>query len=150
MNFSFDVFMLRKIIEKSIEFSEPSSMCFIDLPKKAFGTVRLWDVLEQINSEGIFHNILNISMELNEKTSTKISVHNQLKPELPVSTGMRLGDSLSPLVFNIVITDINQKIIFRLLTNNRLINNIVLDAVIISDKKYDHQRLIHSFYHPII
>lgn len=98
------IFIVRQIAEKAIEYDKPTFMCFVDLTK-AFDRVRLTirDVADILRGEDTPEEIVQVIESLNFNTTTQIRVNNSLTEEVPIITGIRQGDSLSPQLFNLVI-----------------------------------------------
>lgn len=53
------VFVIRQIVEKSIEYNRPAYMCFIDL-QKAFDRVKLGDVVHLLYSRRVPFNLIKV------------------------------------------------------------------------------------------
>ena len=80
-------------------------MCFVDLTK-AFDRVRLADILKLLRSRNIAHE----NREMNTNNSTFIRAENQLTKKIPIHTGIRQEDSLSPTLFNLVMDEIIKEV----------------------------------------
>jgi len=117
------------------EINQPAYMCFIDL-SKAFDRVRLNDITTILRRGNITEEIVKTIENLNTNTTTRILVNNSLTQKVPISTGIRQRDSLSPVLFGDG---------YR--TNKGEITVLCYadDAVIISENE-DEQRLLHQFY----
>ncbi|KAH1024898.1 hypothetical protein HUJ05_009734 [Dendroctonus ponderosae] len=102
------ILTLRQIAEKAIEFNKPAFMCFIDL-SQAFDKVRLTDVIKLLEERKIHQNIVSIIRELNTGNHTLVKAENRTTRRIPVNTGIRQGDSLSPILFNIIMDEIITK-----------------------------------------
>lgn len=59
------IFILRQLIEKSIEYNKPLFLCFVDL-KQAFDRVRLDDVVGILQRRNVNAKILKVIKELNQ------------------------------------------------------------------------------------
>lgn len=141
--------MVRQIVEKAIEFDKPAFMCFVDLTK-AFDRIKLSNVTRILREENIPKDIVQVIESLNSNTTTQIQVNNSLTEEVPITTGIRQGDSLSPQLFNLVM----DKIIadtrdtghgFRTHKEEMTILCYADDAVLISENEDELQRLLHHF-----
>jgi len=88
------IIIIRQIVEKSIEYEKPAYMCFIDL-SKAFDRMRLNDITTILRRGSIPEEIVRTIKNLNINTTTRILVNNSLTQEVPISTGIRQGESLS-------------------------------------------------------
>jgi len=95
------IFIIRQIVINRI----PAYMCFIDL-SKAFDRVRLNDITAILRRGSIPEEIVRTIKNLNTNTTTRILVNNSLTQEVPISTGIRQGDSLSSVLFNLIMNEI--------------------------------------------
>lgn len=135
-------------MEKSIKYEKPAFMCFIDLTK-AFDQVRLKDVTDIIIREAdIPEEIVRIIETLNKNTITQIFASNTLTEEVSVATGIRQGDSLSSLLFNMIM---DKKIIEEVKTADKgyKTDKGEMQILCYADKyspKDGLQRLLHRFY----
>ncbi|PNF23216.1 hypothetical protein B7P43_G02735 [Cryptotermes secundus] len=93
------IFCIRQILEKKLEYDETVHQLFIDF-KKAYDSVRR-EVLYNILIEfGIPMKLVRlIKMCLNE-TYSKDRVGKHLSDKFPIQNGLKQGDALSPLLFN--------------------------------------------------
>jgi len=76
-------------------------MCFIDL-SKAFDRMRLNDITTILRRGSIPEEIVTTIENLYTNTTTRILVNNNLTQQVPISTGIRQGDSLNPVLFNLI------------------------------------------------
>ncbi|XP_056636715.1 uncharacterized protein LOC130445195 [Diorhabda sublineata] len=67
------VFILRQVVEKSIEYNKPAYLCFIDL-QKAFDRIQLKDVIHLLYNRDIPINIV--------QTIENIYSHNQVQARI--------------------------------------------------------------------
>lgn len=67
------IFILRQLIEKSIEYDKPLFLCFVD-STKAFDRVKLKDTLTILEREEINADIIKIIHELNTNNRKNQSV----------------------------------------------------------------------------
>jgi len=118
-------------------------MCFIDL-SKAFDGGRLNDITTILRRGSIPEEIVRTIENLNTNTMTRI--HVNLTQEVPISTGIRQGDSLSPALFNLIMNEIIKDRSYR--TNKEEITILCYadDAVFISENEDQLQRLLYQFY----
>ena len=80
-------------------------MCFVDL-KKAFDRVRLADVIECLREREVPEQLVRIIKKLNTATIARIKSHNQTSRPITIMNGIRQGDSLSPMLSNLIIDKI--------------------------------------------
>ena len=83
------MFVVRQIVQKSIEFAKPAYLCFVDL-KQASDRVRLDDVIEE---KGISKIYLDLIKDINFETKTRVRANGELNDEIQTPTGLRQGDS---------------------------------------------------------
>lgn len=76
-------------------------MCFVDLTK-AYDRVRLRNVIRTIKEDNHPWRQAYIIEELNTNTTMHILVNNSLSEEVPNVAEIRQEDSLSPLLFSII------------------------------------------------
>lgn len=104
-----NIYILRMLGEKKYEFNQNVHMLFIDF-KKAFDSINreyLWKCMRQI---GIPNKLINLIKSCTLNSKYKIKVASKLSEDFEVKTGVKQGDSLSPVLFNIVINRIIQKV----------------------------------------
>lgn len=143
------IFVIRQITEKAIEFDVPAYICLIDLTK-AFDRVRLRDVIDILNEENMPQQIIELIRDINTRNKTKVKVDNELTGEIDITSGIRQGDSLSPLLFNLLM----DKLIgatFKKGQGYKLGNKEIRvvcyadDMAIISNNEDELQRMVHEF-----
>ena len=103
------IFVLRTIIEECEEWKTPLVLNFIDF-KKAFDSVHrpsMWKILE---SYGIPSKITKILTLLYEGSESCVRVGTEHTEWFGVDTGVLQGDSLSPVLFNIVLDFVMTKL----------------------------------------
>lgn len=142
------IYVIRQIIEKAIEFNNPVFMCFVDLIK-AFDKIKLSDVTNILKEPNVPLKIIRLIEELNIETFTKIRTGGKLTENIPVNTGVKQGDSLSPTLFNLVMNKIIESVKFmegyKLGNHNFNIVCYADDAVLIADNEDNLQRTLHKF-----
>ena len=84
-------------------------MCFIDLTK-AFDRVRLADVIERLREKEVPEQIVRVIKELNTDTIARTQSHNQTLGPVIIKNGIRQGDSLSPMLFNLIMDKIMENL----------------------------------------
>lgn len=91
-----------------------------------------------------------IIKELNLDNSTLIKVGDRFIKKIPVSIGIRQGDSLSPALFDVIMDEIIKEV--RAVGKGYRIGNKEIkiicyadDAMIISEDEDNLQRLLHQF-----
>lgn len=142
------VFIIRQITEKSIEYNRPAYMCFIDL-EKAFDRVQLRDVVHLLYNRQIPYNLIKTIENIYEANLIQARINGDLTEPINVGCGIRQGDSLSPLLFNIIMDEIIRNV--RLLKGYSMGDQEITilcyadDAVLVAENEDDLQRLLHRF-----
>ena len=96
-----------------IEFNHPAYLCFVNLTK-AFDRVRLADVLDCLMVREVPEQIVSIIKELNTDMTARIKSNNQTSRCIAIKNGIRQGDSLSPMLFNIIMDKIKANLLKEL------------------------------------
>ena len=92
------IFRIRQILEKKLEYNQAVQRLFIDF-KKAYDSVR-GEVLNYILIEsGIPMKLVRLIMLLKETYST-VQVGKHFSDMFPVRNGLKQGDVLNPMLFN--------------------------------------------------
>ena len=142
------LFVVRQVIEKSIEYSKPAFMCFVDL-SRAFDRVRLEDVLTIIRTMNIPSDLIALIKHINLGTETKMMTENGLSEPIRTLSGVRQGDSLSPALFSLIMDELisHVKEMKGYNLGEKDINIVCYadDAVLITESEDDLQRLLHQF-----
>lgn len=94
--------------------------------------------------------VIQVVEALNSNTTTQIRVNNSLTEKVPIATGIRQGDSLSPQLFNLVMDEITADTRsagrgFRTHKGETTILCYADDVVLISENEDELQRLL-QFY----
>lgn len=103
------IFILWQIAEKALEYYTPAYLCFIDLTK-AFDRVKLEDILNIFREKNAPKNIIRIIRDLNTNNTTQFRVGNRLTREIKTYLGIKQGDSLSPMLFNLIMDKIMEAV----------------------------------------
>ena len=93
---------LRVIVEQSIEWQTSLYVCFVDF-EKAFDSVdqqTIWNILSYYGVPDKFINIIRL---LYEEYTCQVVHNGKLSDEFAVTTGVRQGCLLSPLLFLVVL-----------------------------------------------
>ena len=140
------IFTIRQIAEKSIEYNKIAYMCFVDLTK-AFDRVRLPDVVRLLKKKNVHPDLIKIIVELNTDNMTQIQIEGRKTRKIPMQTGIRQGDSLSPILFNLIMEEIISEVKtigkgYRLGDKEIKIICYADDAVLISEDEDNLQRML--------
>lgn len=95
----------------------------------------------------LLKNIIKIISELKTKNYTTIIVNNIFTKKIPITKGIRQGDSLNPTLSNIIMDQVIKPVRDSragYTRGNKKINIIcyVYDAVLMAENEYDLQRLL--------
>ena len=94
------IFCVRQMIEKHIEHQDPLYMAFIDL-KKAYDSVSRSLLMSILRAEGLPEKLVVLIEKLYAKTSLKIRIKQEIGRGVDISTGVRQGCVISPVLFNL-------------------------------------------------
>jgi hypothetical protein len=90
------------MLEKKLEYNEAVYQHFIDF-KEAYDTVRR-EVLYNILIEfGIPIKLVKLIIMCLTKMCSRVRVGKHLSDRLPITNGLKNGDALSPLLFNVAL-----------------------------------------------
>jgi hypothetical protein len=101
------IFVIRQLADMALEFNRPIFFCFIDI-EKAFDKICRKHVLNILEHQGVSPGIISLIQDIQTRNYARIKVEGQVEGKIPVNQGIRQGDSLSPLLFNIVINEITK------------------------------------------
>jgi len=99
------IFCIRQIAQKSWEYNNELYILFIDF-EKAYDSIHrptLINILKEFNFPIKLVNLIKASLE---NTLIKIRIANAVSETVRVSTGLRQGVALSPVLFNLVLEKI--------------------------------------------
>ena len=102
------IFALRQLSEKAIEYNQPIHLVFID-QEKAFDRVnrdKLWKVLEQYDIKG---QLLDNIRAIYSNSKSAVRTTSGTSDWFPVTSGVRQGCVLSPLLFVIYMDHITKE-----------------------------------------
>ena len=93
---------LRIIVEQTIEWQAPLYICFVDF-EKAFDSVDRQTIWNLLRHYGVPEKLVEIIQQLYNGFSCQVSHAGKLSEEFQVTTGVRQGCLLSPLLFLVVL-----------------------------------------------
>ena len=103
------IFVLQTIIQKYTRNGGKLYACFVDL-KKAYDSVWRRGLIHKLGESGINQKTINLIGDMYNKTYTSLIYNKQILPEIQTKKGVKQGDNLSPLLFNIYINDMPKEI----------------------------------------
>jgi len=92
-------FCIRQTLEKKWEHNEAVHRLFIDF-KKAYDSVRREALYNILIEFGIPKKLVSLIKMCLTETYSRVRVGKNLSEMFPIRNGLKLGDSLSPLLFN--------------------------------------------------
>lgn len=96
------LFTLRQLLEKGWEFNKAIHNLFIDF-KQAYDSVernQLWNAMAELSIPRKLIRLVKMCVHGN---TTRVRVGKALSESFEVTTGLKQGDAMSPLLFNIVL-----------------------------------------------
>jgi hypothetical protein len=138
------IFVVRLLAEKAMEFNRPAFFCCIDI-EKAFDKIRLKHVLSILENQSTPTGIINIIRDVYTNNYAMIKIESKLEGKIPVNQGIQQGDSLSPLLFSIVMKETIKDLKGR--QGDKKVNIVcyAYAATLVADHEDDLQRLLYRF-----
>lgn len=96
------IFTLRQIMEKAWEYNINIHQLFIDF-KQAYDSIDRQALFDIMNEFGIPTKLINLTKATLTDTRCKILVDNTLSDVFSIVTGLRQGDKLSTILFNLAL-----------------------------------------------
>ena len=90
---------IHQILEKKWEYNEEVHQLFIDF-KKAYDSGRREVLYNILTESGIPKKLVRLIKMCLTETYSRVRVRKSLSAMFPVRNGLKLGDALSPLLFN--------------------------------------------------
>ena len=118
------VYLLKTLIDKALRSKGKLYAAFIDF-KKAYDTVNRAKLLKKLQEIGLSGTFLRNIKALYAKTDYKIKLKNRVLDAISSNLGLKQGCPLSPILFNIYISDLD-----KYLTDNKLSNPSLHDTVV--------------------
>jgi hypothetical protein len=102
--------VIRTLIEKYIKrHKQELFICFVDL-KKAFDSVWHTGLLHKLQEMGINGQFYQLLKSMYSQITFRLKVNGELTNPEPSNIGVRQGDVLSPILFNIYLNDLVNKL----------------------------------------
>ena len=145
------IFILQTLIQKYTKNKGKLYGCFVDL-KKAFDSVWRKGLIHKLREIGINQKTVNLIENIYNTTYTSLIYKNKILPEIQTTKGVKQGDNLSPLLFNIYVNDLPKEIekgdTQPLKLNNQNINSLMWadDIVLLSETKEGLQNCLNNLH----
>ncbi|KAL4141596.1 hypothetical protein QTP88_004212 [Uroleucon formosanum] len=104
------IHVIKQITEKSHEFDKDVYLLFVDF-KQAYDSIArstLWNVMVQL---GIPAKLVRMVKACMKNSRCKVKFNSVLSKEFTVTTGVRQGDALSPILFNIALESVVKEVL---------------------------------------
>lgn len=96
------IFIIRQLAQNTWEFDQELHTLFVDF-KKAYDSTNRESIYKILEHFHIPQKLMELIKTTLNKTMVKVKVGNVLSREVQVNTGLRQGDTLSPIIFNLVL-----------------------------------------------
>lgn len=96
---------LRIIVEQSLEFNTPLYIAFIDF-LRAFDTIKHSAIWRALDNKGVPSKIIKLIQNLYSDANISVLHEDMLSEPFQLTTGVKQGCPLSPMLFNIVLDEI--------------------------------------------
>jgi sorting nexin-29 len=103
------VFTIRNILEKCYEYNIPVHQLFVDY-KTAYDSVDRPYLFETLKILGVPVKIVNLIKMTLQRTCSKVTLAGQKSREFDVGRGLRQGDTLSCMLFNLTLERVVRKL----------------------------------------
>uniref|UniRef100_A0A8D9ELZ3 Craniofacial development protein 2 n=1 Tax=Cacopsylla melanoneura TaxID=428564 RepID=A0A8D9ELZ3_9HEMI len=96
------IYVFKEIVSKCWEFQKEVHALFIDF-KKAYDSIKRDQIWNYMKDFGIPSKLIRLCKLCVLSSKVKVRIENEYSETFDVNTGVRQGDGLSPLLFNIVL-----------------------------------------------
>uniref|UniRef100_A0A8D8TNG9 Craniofacial development protein 2 n=1 Tax=Cacopsylla melanoneura TaxID=428564 RepID=A0A8D8TNG9_9HEMI len=134
------IFIVKETIAKYWEFDKECFLLFVDF-QKAYDSLFRLQIWQQMEKFGIPDKLIRLTKMTVEESKCKVRVNGEMSSSFDVNTGVRQGDGISPLLFNIVLekTLRKTKLLDKGINIGASINLLAFadDIVLLAEKKED-------------
>ncbi|KAI5731765.1 hypothetical protein M8J77_015617 [Diaphorina citri] len=102
------IFTLRQVFEKVWEYNNGGHFVFIDF-KKAYDSANRPCLLKILKEFQIPTKLISLISDCLDKTLCKIKMPNTNSDEFEVTSGLRQGDPISPILFNLMLERVDRE-----------------------------------------
>ncbi|KAL4123306.1 hypothetical protein QTP88_015504 [Uroleucon formosanum] len=145
------MFIIRQLYQTSWEFDKEIHTLFVDF-KKAYDSIHresLLNIMKEFHFPQKLVNLVSISVM---ETSIRVKIGNSITEPATVNSGLRQGDSLSPILFNVVLEKVIREM--KIGPNNgiRLQNTSIgilayADDIVLMEESQDSLKSLFSKLH---
>ncbi|XP_055388146.1 uncharacterized protein LOC129616516, partial [Condylostylus longicornis] len=96
------IYLLKQNMEKCYEFGQDLHILFIDF-QQAFDGVNRNKIVQSLLGLGIPRKLANLTMATMVGSKAKVMIQNSVSDNFEIQLGVRQGDALSAMLFNIVL-----------------------------------------------
>lgn len=104
------IYLVKKAVEKEIEREAGKVFAFFADLKAAFDTIGREEIKRMMEKKGIKGRLVNRILEIYKETKSRIRIGDVEVGEFWTEEGIRQGCSLSPIVFNLCLADLNEEL----------------------------------------
>ena len=101
----YQIWLVRQLIEKSIEHECAVHICFVDL-EKAFDSIPREILRLLLKERGIEEQVVQLIVDIHDGTRGIVKSSGEKSSKFEVTTGVRQGCAMSPVLFNLVMDKI--------------------------------------------
>lgn len=141
------IFILKESLAKYYEYNKECFCLFVDF-KKAYDSLYRIKIWEKMKKFGIPDKLVKMASLSVKNTRCKVKIDGKTSHMFDINTGVRQGDNISPLLFNISLEKAIQKVKdselgIKLGTNINILA-FADDVVIIAENKEDLKKLTET------
>jgi len=96
------IFIVRQLLQKTWEFNKEMHIFFVNF-QKAYDSLHRENLISTLAEFHFPHKLINLIKSSIMETYVKVRVGNIKSEQVQVRTGLRQGDSLSPILFNVTL-----------------------------------------------
>lgn len=104
------IFCLRQLLEKRIEYNKSTHLLFIDF-KKAFDSLHRIEIYNALLQLGIPKKLINLIKICMTNTNNQVRTPLGMTEKFETKSGVKQGDGLSPIIFNLALQYALKKIV---------------------------------------
>ena len=141
-------FLIQQCLDDARVLGKDLTITWLDL-RNAFGSVPHAAILALLRQHGVHHDLVDVIQEAYTGSSTTISTASGDSRAVPMASGVKQGDPLSPMTFNLVIEVIIRSAIAKALEYGYIMHGAKIcclgyadDLVVVGKSSSDTQALL--------